>query len=467
MSTAPLCTTTFKLNNGRPGSDDEKALEDCIVTALKNGYRLLDTAQRYEVEPVVGRAIRKSGVPREEITVVTKFWGEWHHNPAEALEISLRDLELDYVDVFLMHWPWATTPAPECKPLRITESPTFAETWTLMEGLVGPKCRVIGVSNFTQKTLDVLLATAKIVPAVNQVELHALNPNLKLVPYCESKTFTTLGGSRPGANNEILTHPLFTEIAKAHGCSTGVVSLSWAVQRGTTVIPKSSSESRIIENIRLVTLTEDEMQKINDAHKTIHQYRLADHITGLMIEMDGQQTLQGSQALPNHAKRITLELNMDAKDGLKSKYKTTPQQSTMSVQKDAKWWDGHARSYAKKPVSDEAGYQRTLKRVTGFLKPTDRVLELGCGSGSTALNLAPAAQTYLATDISPTMIQIANDKIAASPAPNLSFRVASAETLAAEDARFHTVLGFNYLHLVRDLPGRCAASTRFSRMAVS
>ncbi|CAI4215935.1 unnamed protein product [Parascedosporium putredinis] len=119
----------------------------------------------------------------------------------------------------------------------------------------------------------------------------------------------------------------------------------------------------------------------------------------------------------------------------------------MSVQKDAKWWDGHARSYAKKPVSDEAGYQRTLKRVTGFLKPTDRVLELGCGSGSTALNLAPAAQTYLATDISPTMIQIANDKIAASPAPNLSFRVASAETLAAEDARFHTVLGFNYLHL--------------------
>lgn len=125
----------------------------------------------------------------------------------------------------------------------------------------------------------------------------------------------------------------------------------------------------------------------------------------------------------------------------------------MSVEKDAKWWDGHARSYAKKPVSDEAGYQRTLKRVTGFLKPTDRVLELGCGSGSTALTLAPAVQTYLATDISPTMIQIANDKIAASPAPNLSFRVASAETLAAEDARFHTVLGFNYLHLVRDLPG--------------
>lgn len=154
---------------------------------MKNGYRLLDTAQRYEVEPVVGRAIRRSGVPREEITVVTKFWGEWHHNPAEALEISLRDLELDYVDVFLMHWPWATTPAPECKPLRIAESPTFAETWALMEGLVGPKCRAIGVSNFTQKTLDVLLATAKIVPAVNQVELHALNPNLKLVPYCESK----------------------------------------------------------------------------------------------------------------------------------------------------------------------------------------------------------------------------------------------------------------------------------------
>ncbi|PKS09632.1 hypothetical protein jhhlp_004251 [Lomentospora prolificans] len=124
----------------------------------------------------------------------------------------------------------------------------------------------------------------------------------------------------------------------------------------------------------------------------------------------------------------------------------------MSIETDAQFWDSHAKSYAQKPVSDEAGYRRTLDRTSEYLKPTDSILELGCGSGSTALRLASAVQTYLATDISPTMIQIANDKNTVSPIPGLSFRVASAETIAAEDARFKAVLGFNYLHLVRDLP---------------
>ena len=116
---------------------------------------------------------------------MTKFWGEWHHDPAEALRISLKELDIGYIDVFLMHWPWATT--PDKKPLKKDESPTFIETWQMMEKLVGDKCRAIGVSNFSQKTIDELLPHAKIVPAINQVELHALNPNLKLVPYCQEK----------------------------------------------------------------------------------------------------------------------------------------------------------------------------------------------------------------------------------------------------------------------------------------
>lgn len=168
------------------GSENEKALEESIIHALNSGYRLIDTAQYYGIEAVVGRAVRSSGIPRKDITVVTKFWGEWHHDPAEALRISLNDTGLDYIDAFLMHWPWALT-ADGKKPVRINESPTFVETWKLMEGLVGDKCKTIGVSNFTQKTLDVLLKSAKIVPAINQVELHAFNPNLKLVPYCQSK----------------------------------------------------------------------------------------------------------------------------------------------------------------------------------------------------------------------------------------------------------------------------------------
>lgn len=179
--------STDQRTTGRVGSDDEKALESSIIHALQSGYRLIDTAQRYGVEETVGRALRNSGVPRSEIVVVTKFWGEWHHNPEEALQKSLDDLSLEYVDVLLMHWPWATTPAPEALPLRKDESPTILETWEKMEKLIGPKCRAIGVSNFTQKTLDELLVNTSVVPAINQVELHAFNPNHKLVAYCQSK----------------------------------------------------------------------------------------------------------------------------------------------------------------------------------------------------------------------------------------------------------------------------------------
>ncbi|KAF0325291.1 putative aldo/keto reductase [Colletotrichum asianum] len=278
----PICTQVFKLNNGlefpavglgtwqgSQGTDDAKALEESIIHALKVGYRLIDTAQLYGVEEVVGKAIRNSGVPRSEIIVVTKFWGEWHHDPAAALQISLDALGLDYIDVFLMHWPWATTPAPEKKVLKKWESPTFIETWKLMESLVGEKCRTIGVSNFMPK----------------------------LVPYCQEKGihvmgWSTLGGSR-SAQNEILTHELFTSVAKAHDCSTGVVSLSWAVQRGTSIIPKSANKSRIEENIRLVTLTDEEMNKINDAHKTIRKERFSNNIESQHMVIDGVMTQQG------------------------------------------------------------------------------------------------------------------------------------------------------------------------------
>ncbi|KAJ1324753.1 glycerol 2-dehydrogenase (NADP+) [Microdochium nivale] len=311
MAARTICTTKFALNNGtsipavglgtwqgRPGTGDAAALEKSIAHALDSGYRLIDTAQAYGVEANVGRAVRASKVPRGEITVVTKFWGNWHHDPAEALRISLEQLGLDYVDIFLMHWPWAQTPAPEMKPLRIDQSPTFVETWRLMEKLVGPQCRAIGVSNFTQKTLDTLLAATTVVPAVNQIEMHAQNPNTKLVPYCESKgirvmSWSTMGGAGPTEGNKILNHELFTSIAEAHGCSTGVVSLSWAVQRGAVVIPKSSSPERIEDNIKLVTLSDDEMRRMDTAHEVVGRKRIADGIEPLHMEMDGKRTLQG------------------------------------------------------------------------------------------------------------------------------------------------------------------------------
>ncbi|KAF9887914.1 hypothetical protein FE257_009436 [Aspergillus nanangensis] len=301
-----VCRKVFPLNNGAEipavglGTwQGTTAVRDSILHALHTGYRLIDTAQYYFVEPAVGEAVRASGIPRSEITVITKFWCEWHHNPAEALQRSLDALGLDYIDIFLMHWPCAATPDGK-HPLPITASPTFVETWKMMEKCVGPRCKAIGVSNFTQKTLEVLLAEARIVPVVNQVELHAFNPNLKLVPYCREKgiqvmSWSTMGGGAEFTTraSEILTHPLFTEIASRHGCSPGVVSLSWVVQRGVVVIPKSSSPARIAENIRLVTLDDAEMQAINDAHRTICQLRIAEHIVKMRREVDGKQTILG------------------------------------------------------------------------------------------------------------------------------------------------------------------------------
>jgi ubiquinone/menaquinone biosynthesis C-methylase UbiE len=125
----------------------------------------------------------------------------------------------------------------------------------------------------------------------------------------------------------------------------------------------------------------------------------------------------------------------------------------MSTASDARFWDRTSRKYAAGAVADQAGYERTLERTRALLGPGHRVLELGCGTGTTALRLAGDVQAYLATDISAGMIAVANEKHAARPIAALVFRTATAEALTPEAAEFNAVLGFNYLHLVRDLPG--------------
>lgn len=125
----------------------------------------------------------------------------------------------------------------------------------------------------------------------------------------------------------------------------------------------------------------------------------------------------------------------------------------MSIASDARFWDRTSRKYARGAIADQAGYDRTLDRTRALLKPTDTVLELGCGTGTTALRLAGSVGRYLATDISPAMIAIAREKETASPVPTLAFRAATADALTPGAERYDAVLGFNYLHLVRDLAG--------------
>lgn len=125
----------------------------------------------------------------------------------------------------------------------------------------------------------------------------------------------------------------------------------------------------------------------------------------------------------------------------------------MSVANDARFWNRSSRNYAKSAIVDRDGYDRTLERTRSLLGSDDDVLELGCGTGTTALQLAASMKSYLATDFSPAMIAIAEEKHATQPVPGLRFHTATAETLEAEVGPFNAVLGFNYLHLVRDLPG--------------
>lgn len=125
----------------------------------------------------------------------------------------------------------------------------------------------------------------------------------------------------------------------------------------------------------------------------------------------------------------------------------------MSTASDARFWDRISRKYARDAIADPGGYERTLERTRALLKPDDRVLELGCGTGSTALRLAGDVRSYLATDLSAGMIAIAREKHSAKPIPALSFHTATAEDPMLERGRFNAVLGFNYLHMVRDVPG--------------
>lgn len=125
----------------------------------------------------------------------------------------------------------------------------------------------------------------------------------------------------------------------------------------------------------------------------------------------------------------------------------------MSTASDARFWDRISRKYAKDTIADQGGYERTLERTRALLKPDDQVVELGCGTGSTALRLAGDVQSYLATDLSSGMIAIAREKQAAGAAPSLAFQVATADSSIFEVDRYDAMLGFNYLHMVRDVPG--------------
>jgi methylglyoxal/glyoxal reductase len=234
----------------RAGNDDET--ETAVRTALELGYRSIDTAAAYENERGVGRAIRASGVPRDQIFVTTKLWNDdVRQGRAEAaFDESLQALGLDYVDLYLVHWPIKGK---------------IVEAWKTLEKLQrSGRVRAIGVSNHLVPHLEELLARAEIVPAVNQIEFHPYLQSPALVEYCRAKGIQVEAWSPLMQAGPLLKDRTLTAIAQKHGKSLAQVILRWDIQRGVVTIPKSVKRHRLAENAEIFdfTLADDDMAEI-------------------------------------------------------------------------------------------------------------------------------------------------------------------------------------------------------------
>lgn len=226
-------------------SDEET--EKAVLEALKVGYRLLDTAAVYGNEAGVGRAIKASGIPREEIFVTTKLWIQrenGYENTKKALENSLTRLGLDYVDLYLIHQPFGDV----------------HEQWRSMEDLYkAGKARAIGVSNFHMDRLMDLITCHKIVPAVNQIETHPFyQRDAEIAFHKELGILQQAWAPLAEGKFEIFSNPILTQIAQKHGKSVAQVVLRWLNQRGVAIIPKSVKVERMLENREIFDFTLDE-----------------------------------------------------------------------------------------------------------------------------------------------------------------------------------------------------------------
>jgi len=267
--------TVFTLNTGdkMPGvglgtwQSKPNEVREAVKNALQLGYRHIDTALAYGNEAEVGDGIKDSGVPRNEIWITTKLDNPWHKRVPEGIASSLKDLKTDYVNLYLMHWPCSTDPDDLKKHYPDW---TFLDTWSEMQKLVGTgKVRNIGVSNFDQENLEKLLAhpDTKIVPAVNQIELHPNHPSSKLLKFNESKGIHSTAYSCLGSTDSPLyKDKTLLDLAEKKGKTPQQVMLQWGLQRGTSVIPKSVTKSRIEANFQLDgwELNDEELEKVSN-----------------------------------------------------------------------------------------------------------------------------------------------------------------------------------------------------------
>lgn len=244
---------------------------EAVKTALKAGYRHIDGAWIYGNEVEVGKAIRESGVPRKDIWITSKLWNSFHapQDVEPVLDESLTRLGLDYLDLYLIHWPVAFKKGQgQTVDYDLTENPYH--TWQKLEEMVQKgKIRNIGVSNFSVRRLQNLTANPlKYPPAVNQVELSYWNPQPDLLKWAKEnglllEAYSPLGGQ--DKVKETLQVPEVEDIAKELGITPAQVIISWHVQRGTVVLPKSVTPLRIVENLHIYPLPQEAFAKLEKA----------------------------------------------------------------------------------------------------------------------------------------------------------------------------------------------------------
>jgi 2,5-diketo-D-gluconate reductase A len=222
-----------------------------VTHALNVGYRHIDTARAYQNEAQVGQAVRASGLAREELFITTKLWNSDQSNPVDTLKGSLELLEMDYVDLYLIHWP---APGRD----------TYLTAWEgLIEAHKQGLARSIGVSNFQPEHLRRIIDATGVTPAVNQIELHPYLTQPGLRREHADRGIVTEAWS-PLAQGAVLDDPVITEIASSHHRTPGQIVLRWHIELGHVVFPKSITPSRIEENIDIFDfeLSPEEVERI-------------------------------------------------------------------------------------------------------------------------------------------------------------------------------------------------------------
>lgn len=242
--------------------EDGAELIESVKAAIKNGYRSIDTAAIYGNETGVGQGIREAmaeyNVTREELFVTSKVWNAdlGYESTLAAYETTLNKLGLDYLDLYLIHWP------VEGK---------FQEAWRALETLYKDgRVKAIGVSNFQIHHLETIIKDAAVKPMINQVELHPQLTQKELIDYCEKQGIQIEAWS-PLMQGQLLDHPVLKEIAETHNKSIAQVILRWDLQHGIVTIPKSTKEHRIIENSNVFDfeLSESELSRIDALNQNL------------------------------------------------------------------------------------------------------------------------------------------------------------------------------------------------------